>query len=92
MARKPDETAFDYMDRITGWMKHEVASLVQDLPSPQAVIDYFELWSAYDTDFMQGIEEAIHEGDDPQPLRDFVAKYKLDWTLDWIDEIKREAA
>jgi hypothetical protein len=37
--------------------------------------------------FYAGIEEAIHEGDDPQPLRDFVAKYKLSWTLDWIDEI-----
>lgn len=88
--RRKDETAFDYLDRITGWMKHEVASLVQDLPTTQAIIDYFELWShpAYDTDFMQGIEAAIHEGADPQPLRDFVAKHKLEWDLSWIDAAK----
>lgn len=81
MLQQPDETAIEFARRVIGWLNHEEESLLDDLPSIQAVFDYAELWATYDTDLMVGIVEAIEEGADPKPLADFIAKYNLDWTV-----------
>ena len=81
MQKRDDESAVDFLRRVVNWLNHEQESLLSDLPTVQAVLDYAELWSIYRTDFMTGILEAISEGDDPSPLLDFIAKYNLNWTI-----------
>jgi hypothetical protein len=76
-----DETAAEYLRRIASNLNYENESLLDVLPTVQAVIEYFELWSVYDTDFMQGILESIEEGADPVPLENFVKKWNLSWTI-----------
>ena len=81
---KQDETPIEFLRRAISNLDNEQDWLLQDLPSAQAVVDYFKLWDIYGTDLMVGIEEAIEEGADPNPLQDFVKKYELDWNLAWI--------
>lgn len=81
MRKRDDETAIEFLRRVTEWLDCEQESLLSDLPSVQAVLDYAELWSIYDTDLMEGIIECIHEGADPQPFLDFVRKYDLKWEI-----------
>ena len=88
--RNEDETAIDYMRRINSALNYEEDSLLYDLPSVEALIEYFELWSVYDTDLMSGILEGIENGESPKPLNDFIKKYKLDWTPQKKGEIKNE--
>ncbi len=82
--RHKEETSMEYLRRVVNNMDMETESLLDALPSVNAVLEYFGLWETYDTDFMQGIEEGIEEGDDPAPLKKFIAKHKLDWDTDWI--------
>lgn len=77
--RLQDETSMEYLRRLVYNCDMETESLLDDLPSVQAVIDYFELWHTYDTDFLQGIVECIQEGDSPKPYVSFVKKYRLTW-------------
>lgn len=81
MKQNKDETAIDFLRRVVGWLEHENESILQDLPSTQAILEYAALWSVYDTDLMSGIVECIEEGNDPKPLADFIAKYNLSWTV-----------
>lgn len=72
----------EYLRRIVHNLGHETESLLDPLPSIPAVVDYFELFAKYDTDFMEGIVEAIeYDGADSKHLRDFIAKYNLPWTV-----------
>jgi hypothetical protein len=75
------ETAMEYLRRLVRAMGDERESLLDTLPSPQAVLDYFELWNIYGVDGFDGIAEQIHLGEDPEPLRKFIKKYKLPWKL-----------
>lgn len=79
MAQHKDEYAMEYLRRIVGNLGYEYESILSQLPSVQAIVDYFELFDVYDSDFFEGIEEAIAEGSDPKPLHDFIDKYKLGW-------------
>ena len=88
MTPQKDETSIDFLRRVVHNLGYEDESLLMSLPSVQSIIDFAALWDVYDTDYMQGIEEAIHCGDSPQPLKDFVAKYKLDWDLAWVERIE----
>jgi hypothetical protein len=76
-----NETAAEYIRRIMSWLDRENELLLDDLPSIDALVEFFELWSKYDTDFWDGICECIAEGDDPAQARAFLRKYKLNWEL-----------
>ena len=76
--QKKDETVMEYLRRAIGWLDREEESLLEDLPSVEAILEFFGLWEEYDTDFAQGCVDAINEGDDPTAWNDFVEKYKLD--------------
>ena len=89
MIRQENESAIEFLRRIVGWLDHEPESLLESLPSVEAIIDYAALWDAYGTEFMSGIEEGIlADGDDPKLLIDFVKKHKLDWDLSWVHDRK----
>ena len=95
ISQHQDETAMEHLRRAVEWLNHEPESLLDDLPSVDAILDYFDLWTIYDTDFLQGVEEAISEGADPAPLLAFIKKYRLDrldWDIEAIQRLHREAA
>ena len=77
IGQKDDESAMEFLRRVVGWCDHEQESFLDDLPSVDAVLDFFGLWAVYGTDFWTGILECIAEGDDPRKARAFVRKYKL---------------
>ena len=81
MRKRDDESAIEFLRRVVEWLNVEQESLLADLPTVQAVLDYADLWTVYQTDLMSGIIEAIEDGDDPKPLADFVEKYELNWTI-----------
>ena len=57
----------------------EYETMLSQLPSIQALIDYRNLWNVYGTEFFSGIEESIAEGADIKPLEDFCKKHGLHW-------------
>jgi len=77
-----NETAMEYLRRVVGNCDHEMEDLLFDLPSVEAILDFYDLWHAYDTDFWSGVLDCIAEGDSPAKARAFVRKYKLpaSWT------------
>lgn len=77
LAQLNGESAIAYLRRAIGWLDHEEESLLTDLPSTDAALDYFALWAEYGTEFWTGILECIYEGDDPAKARAFVSKHKL---------------
>lgn len=86
MKQQKDESAIEFLRRLVNWLNYEHESLLTDLPSVEAVIEYATLWDVYDTDLMVGIIEAIEDGEDPKPLADLIAKYKLPWTVPSVKE------
>lgn len=74
-----NETPVEFLSRLGSALNYEYGNILDQLPSVEAVIDYFKLWDVYDTEFLAGIAEALEEGDDPKPYLDFVAKYNLAW-------------
>lgn len=81
-----DETAAEYLRRVVSWSDHETCTLLDALPTVEAVLEFFELWHAYGTDFWSGILECIAEGDDPAPARAFIKKWKL--PKSWSEDVK----
>lgn len=82
MRKYDDETAIEFMRRVVEWLSCESESLLSDLSTVEAVLEYADLWSVYKTDFMSGILECIAEGDDPKPLQRFIKKHKLNaWAI-----------
>ena len=77
--RRSDETAMEFLRRVVSGCDMESESLLDDLPSVKAIIEFFGLWHTYDTDFLDGIYECIADGADPKPLRKFIKKYRLSW-------------
>jgi hypothetical protein len=79
-----DETAMEYLKRIISALDWETTSLLDSLPSTEAIIEFYELWVTYDTDLWYGILEEIESGKDPNPTLDFIKKYKLPkgWRID----------
>lgn len=72
-----DESAFEYLGRATSWLAYEHGSLLRDLATVDAVLDFFDLWHEYGTDLWQGILECIADGDSPDKAMAFVKKHKL---------------
>ena len=87
--RHDNESTVDYMRRIVQNLNHEPEYLLDQLPTIQAAVDFFELWHTYDTDFWNGIVEAIAEGADPAPARRFIRKHKAHFFEgDIVDALK----
>ena len=80
-SKHTDETPAEYLRRVVHNLGHETESLLDDMPTIAALLEYFDLWAVYDTDYLSGILECIAEGDSPKPLQDFIDKYKLPWTI-----------
>lgn len=74
--RHDNESTVDYMRRIVQNLNHEPEYLLDELPTIQAAVDYFELWHVYDADFWSGVVEAISQGADPAPARRFIRKHR----------------
>lgn len=81
--QKADETPMEYLRRLVQNCDMENESILDDLPSVQAVLEFFGLWHTYDTDFIEGVVECIENGEDPKSYRDFVKKYNLTWRTDF---------
>jgi hypothetical protein len=81
--KHPNESAADYMRRIVANINSEQEDLLDDLPSIAAIVEFFELWSRYNTDYLEGILECIADGDSPKPLHHFIRKYNLSWKIKW---------
>jgi len=75
------ESAADYIRRIANNFGTERGAILDDLPTLAACVEYHGLWDVYDTDFLEGILESIADGDDPEPLRAFIRKWKLPWRI-----------
>ena len=84
--QQESETVMEYLRRAVQNLNHEPESILDAMPCVEAILDYFDLWHAYDTDFLEGIVEGINEGDDPKALNEFIAKWKLPWRLERDDE------
>lgn len=85
-----DESAMEFLRRVVSNCDHEYENYLDDLPSVEAVLDFFDLWHTYDTDFWAGVLECISEGDDPEPARAFIRKWKLGrvWTSAVNESVK----
>jgi hypothetical protein len=90
LGQHADESAIEYLRRAVGWVDGETETLLESLPNPEAVLDFFDLWSVYGTDFWSGILEGISQGDDPKPARNFVKKYRLPKA--WSDDVRDAVA
>lgn len=55
------------------------------MPNVEAICDFFDLWTTYDTDLWVGILEAISDGESPLPAKKFVKKHGL--PKEWMDDI-----
>lgn len=80
-----DESTMDYLRRVVSNCNYETESLLDDLKSVDAVLDFFDLWNAYGTDFWSGILECIAEGDSPRKATAFIRKYHL--PKSWSDAV-----
>jgi hypothetical protein len=94
MARRPGqqkgETAMEYLRRAVQNLNHEPESILDQLKSVDALLDYFDLWHKYGTDFWAGVLESITMGDNPRWALAFVKKHKLSkaWREDIKDAVK----
>lgn len=82
--KKENETPIEMLRRMVSWMNHEPETLLEDLPTPEACIEYFALWQTYDTDFLEGILQCIEEGESAKPLAQFIVKHNMQevWPFD----------
>jgi len=84
-----DETAIEYLRRVVNNLNFETESFLTDLPSIDAILDYFDLWQTYDTDLLTGIIAAVEAGQDAAPYNSFIAKYNLPWSSyinnEWVE-------
>ena len=72
----------EYLRRIVNCGDYEYEYILDDLPSIEAIVEYFELYcDVYGTEYLAGIRECIAEGASPKPLQKFIKKYKLNWTV-----------
>lgn len=86
LGRHDTETAAEFMRRVVSWIDMEPESMLDQLPTVAAVVEYFGLWSVYGTEFFNGCLESIAEGEDPKPMLDFIDKYNLKSWLASVEE------
>lgn len=81
LSQNEDESAIDYLRRVVSNLDYENESILQQMPSVEAILDYYDLFYIYDTDLMTGILECVEEGEEKKPLDDFIKKHNLPWTI-----------
>jgi hypothetical protein len=81
-----DETAIEYLRRVVHSLNYETDALLSELPTPEALLQFFDLWHTYGTDCWSGIQECIAEGDDPKPARTFARHWHQPFLLEDIRE------
>lgn len=74
-----DESTMEYLRRVVSNLNYEPEGMLDDLKSVDAVLDYYDLFTTYDTDFWEGILSGIAAGDDSAPARAFCRKHRLPW-------------
>lgn len=72
-----DESAVEYLRRVVQNLNHEEESLLDELPCVEAALEFFDLWRFYDTEFWEGILQAIADGDDAEPIESFIKRWGL---------------
>jgi hypothetical protein len=87
MRQQEGESAIEFMRRIGGWLNYEYEDVLSVLPTVQSIVDYAELWTTYNTEFLCGICEAIYDGADPTPLNDLIDKYNLIQLRKYVDNL-----
>lgn len=85
------ETAMESLRRMVRALDYEYESILDDLPSVEAVVEYFALWDSYDTEFLSGIYEAIHAGASVAPLLAFITKHSLTWCVPSVAALRAVA-
>jgi len=89
-----DESVMEYLSRAIGHLEYEPCHLLDDLKTVDAVLEFFELWHAYDTDYWHGVLECIAEGDSHDKALAFIAKHKLpkEWKQEVMEAKKLQTA
>lgn len=78
--QEKDESAIEYLERIVGWLGYEDGNLTYDLPTPAAVVEFFEMVQGYGVEFLSDVYEEIAEGNQPGAAYDkFIRKHKIEW-------------
>jgi hypothetical protein len=80
--KKTDETAVEYLRRAIHEVSYEREYLLEKLPTTESVLEFFELWDLYNTEFLDGCLASVAAGRDAYPLLRFNRKYKLGWGPD----------
>lgn len=82
--QQEDESAVEYLRRVIEHLGYQSNSLLDQLPTTEAALEFFELYSHhYGTDSWEGVLDEISDGKSSRPARDFIAKHNLptDWTI-----------
>lgn len=86
-ARKPDETVQEFLTRVVHNLAYENCGILDQLMTVDAMLDYYGLFSVdYGTDFWEGVEECIADGDSEIPALEFVKRWNLG--PHWIEAIQ----
>lgn len=90
LGQQKDETPMEYLSRAIGHLGYESCNLLDTLPTVEAVLDFFDLWYVYGTDYWAGVLECIAEGESPKAARAFIKKHKLPkgWSDDVAEAVK----
>jgi hypothetical protein len=80
-AQHDGECAMDFLRRVVSQCNYEYDTILEQLPTPAAVIEFFELQHHYDTEFLSGIMQQILHGASPIRYNEFVQRHNLDWTI-----------
>lgn len=79
----------EHLRRVVSNLAFEPESLLDDLPNEEAILDFFDLWTLYDTDCWSGILECIADGEKEDAAVQFVKKWELPkYWMEAIDEAK----
>jgi hypothetical protein len=62
-------------------LDHEAEDLLLELPTLAALQEYRALWLRYDAEGLAEVFEAIAGGASPEPLKRFIRRWRLSWTI-----------
>lgn len=81
----PKETPMEFIRRAVSWLDMNPEDLLDDLPSPEACLDFFKIISEdYDVSVFEEVMEVIAEGESAEKLAQFVVRWNLQkrWDFD----------
>lgn len=90
-ARRAGESVQVFISRVSSNLDYESCSLLDQLPSVEAVFDYYGLFATdYGTDYWSGVLECITAGDSPQPALAFIKRWSLGAA--WSEDVAQAVA